>query len=86
MQEESPHARMETALNCSSPYAALRALAQALKTEGMSQHEMYELFKRYRPKHEDDIEQTKHDAILDTMDCISGWCGPTEKLFDSYLK
>jgi hypothetical protein len=86
MQEESPNARMEAALNSSSPYTALRSLAQALKAEGMPQREMYELFEHYRPKHEDDIDQTRHDAIMDTMDCIVGWCGPGERLFDTCLK
>jgi hypothetical protein len=77
---------METALDGASPVPALVCLAKALKAEGMSQREMYELFDQYRAKHQDDTDETKHDAILDTMDLIVGYCSPSSRLFDSELR
>jgi hypothetical protein len=36
---------------------------------------MYALFHEFRARHESD------DAVLDTMDIISGWYGPSARLF-----
>jgi hypothetical protein len=78
-------ARMQAALESQSPVNALYALAQALKAEGMSQREMYQLFNLYRAKHQDDADETKYDAVADTMDFICGNCSPHARLFDSDL-
>ena len=86
MTEQSISARMENAVQASSPTNALADLASALKAEGMSQFEMYRLFDEYRAKHQSDADETRCDAILDTMDVIVGWCSPTARLFDSELR
>jgi hypothetical protein len=86
MHEQTVNARFEIALNCESPSQKLDALAQALKEEGMTQRDMYELFDSFRKKHEHDTSETKYDAILDTMDLIVGYCLPNHKLFDSFLQ
>jgi hypothetical protein len=31
--------------------------------------------------HENDEDETKYDAILDTMDVIVGWCSPQYRLY-----
>ena len=43
---------------------------------------MVDLFDEYRARHEHDSDQTKYDAILDTMDIITGWCSQHARLFD----
>lgn len=60
----------------------LRALAAAFRDEGMTKGEVYALFESFKLKHERDEDETKYDAILDTMDFISGWCKHSESLFD----
>ena len=85
MANESYSARVEAALQSRSPAKALFDLAQQLKSEGMTQIEMYQVFDQYRAKHEGDSDEIKYDALLDTMDIISGWCGSHARLFDSDL-
>jgi hypothetical protein len=82
MAERIVKDRMEAALRGNQPSDALAILARALKAEGMSQRAMYELFDEYRAKHEDDADETRHEAILDNMDTICGYCYPHQRLFD----
>ena len=77
--------RIERALREASPSGALPALARALKAEGMSQREIYRLFDEYRAKYANDADETKYDAILNTMDVIAGWCSSGDRLFDTEL-
>jgi len=86
MAEQTIKDRMEAALLETSPVNALAILARALKAEGMSQREMYELFDAYRAKHQDDSDETRYDAILDNMDMIVGYCRPSHALFDTDLR
>ena len=86
MADQSFNIRVESALEESSPTQSLFALARAFKVEGMSQLEMYQLFDNYRAKHEADTDETKYDAILDTLDIICGWCGSHARLFDTELR
>lgn len=74
---------MESALQASSPATALAELARALKSEGMSQRSMYQLFDEYRARHESDADPMRYEAVLDTMDIISGWRSGSSRLFDS---
>ena len=74
---DSPRARLENALRDSEPSRAVSALALILGDEGMSQLDMYRLFDDFRAIHESDTDETLYDAILDTMDVISGWCSPS---------
>lgn len=73
--------RVEAALESPSPFEALFSLAQDLKSEGMSQDEMQVIFDHFRAVHQDDVDETKYDAILDTMDFIVGWCSSGKELF-----
>lgn len=74
MDYQSNIARITEALNAESPSTALNALARQFKAEGMTQEAMYHLFDQYRAKHQNDNDETKHDAVLDTMDFIVGYC------------
>lgn len=80
-----PSERLRLALATRSPNLLVLELARQLKVEGMSQTEMYRLFEEFRSNHESDSDNTSYDAILDTMDFISGWCPPEQRLFDTSL-
>jgi hypothetical protein len=77
---------MESALRESQPGDALATLARAMKSEGMSQLEIYRFFDDYRARHQSDADETRYDAILDAMDFIAGWCSPSGRLFDTELQ
>lgn len=81
MTFESANTRIDAALNTDSPANSLADLAKAFKAEGMSQHDMHQLFDQHRAKHAGDADETKYDAILDTMDYIVGFCQPGARLF-----
>ena len=51
----------------------------------MSQLEMYQLFDGFRAIHEGDADGNLYNAILDTMDTISGWCDSSSRLYDTEL-
>ncbi len=85
MSVPSPRARIEQALDEPEPAEALLRLATALKAEGMSQQSMYTLFTESQLDHERDVDETKYDAILQTLDIIGGWCVPRLRLFDTEL-
>jgi len=82
---DSTRARLKIALNHAQPSRAVYELARALRDEGMSQIELYRLFDDFRAAHESDADETLYDAILDTMDFISGWCSPSSQLYDTQL-
>ncbi|HZR21697.1 MAG TPA: hypothetical protein VFE51_30725 [Verrucomicrobiae bacterium] len=81
----SPRARLEIALQQVEPGRAAYGVARNLRDEGMSQLDMYRLFGEFRAAHESDVDQTVYDAVLDTMDVISGWCSPGSRLYDTEL-
>lgn len=72
----------EKALNSNKPFENLHELAVKWKAQGMSKDEMYTLFEHYGRIHQEDEDETKYDAIADTMDFIVGWCLPQKRLFD----
>lgn len=81
----SPRARLEVALRQAEPEGATYELARTMRDQGMSQLEMYRLFDEYRAIHESDADGTLYNAVLDTMDCIGGWCSPGFRLYDTQL-
>ncbi|HWB01607.1 MAG TPA: hypothetical protein VG796_01200 [Verrucomicrobiales bacterium] len=85
MADQLTKERMEAAVQANSPAAALAELASTLMSEGMPQRVMYQLFDEYRARHESDADPTRYDAVLDTMDIISGWCSGSARLFDTSL-
>jgi hypothetical protein len=82
---DSPGARLEIALQQPQPSRTASQLARALRDEGMSQLDLYQLFDEFRAVHESDADGTVYDAVLDTMDFISGWCSPGSRLYESEL-
>lgn len=80
MKPLSPMDRLEAALAMASLDELLK-LAEALRDGGMSQADLLALFDTARERHECDADETKYDAILDTMDFISGWCNPWQRLY-----
>lgn len=82
MNGDDVEVRFLQALAASSPADALLALARSLKSEGMSQRELYDLFNSHQTIHSEDADETLYDAILDTMDHIVGYCAPSARLFD----
>lgn len=81
----SPRARLEKALREPEPSRAVLGLARTFRDESMSQLEMYRLFDEFRALHEGDADLARYDAILDTMDCIVGWCAAGSRLYDTDL-
>ena len=73
--------RMSDALECSDLDESLYRFAVDCRNSGMSKDHLYRLFDRYRAFHKEDHDSTKYDAILDTMDYISGFCQNDRKLF-----
>lgn len=51
----------------------------------MSQLDLYQLFDEFRASHASDADEIIFDAVLDTLDFISGWCSPAYRLFDTTL-
>jgi hypothetical protein len=47
----------------------------------MPQAELLALFDAARERHGGDADETSYDAILDTMDLITGWCAPSQRLY-----
>ena len=76
--------RFEAALQAADPTAALGRLAEELKAEGMSQRLMYDLFREYFVRVQDQGDEASYDPIADTMDRVSGWCS-NGRLFDTSL-
>ena len=73
--------RVEQALSASEPFPALLSVAEQFRDEGMAQHELSALFDSFRARHAADTDETRLDAILDTLDFIVGWCSPAKSLY-----
>jgi hypothetical protein len=73
--------RVESALAWTPPRDALLELAGGLRDGGMPQAELLALFDAARERHGGDADETSYDAILDTMDLITGWCAPSQRLY-----
>ncbi len=74
--------RFQQASKAANPADALYVLAKSLKSEDMSQREMYDLFDHHREQHRIATDEKLHDAIMDTMDHIIGWTTPKMRLFE----
>lgn len=77
----SPSDRIEAAWSAPEPFQSLLSVAKQLRDEGMPQCELTELFDTFRARHQEDDEETRLDAILDTLDFIVGWCSPGYALY-----
>jgi hypothetical protein len=81
MEPSSLRDRVEAALAASPPHGALLRLAQELREGAMPQAELLALFDAARERHANDADETNYEAILDTMDLITGWCAPSRSLY-----
>jgi hypothetical protein len=81
----SAKARLQIALQQPQPGLAAFELARALRDEGMSQLALYQVFDEFRAIHATGADEILFDAVLDTLDFISGWCSPSCRLFDTEL-
>jgi len=77
----SPNDRIEEALSAPEPFQFLLSVAKQLRDEGMHQHELSELFDTFRARQENEADETRINAILDTLDFIVGWCSPGNALY-----
>ena len=75
--------RLFSALAEPRPAEAALHLAETLKAEGVGQIVMYGLYVGVLKQLEDG--DPRFDAVLDTLDCIVGYCSPYAKLFEHYL-
>ena len=78
----TPEQRIAAALSQPICFGVLSDLAIAFKSEGMSQSTMHALFDSYRAKHHADKDESVYNAILVTMDLVTGFCGPDQRLFE----
>jgi len=81
MDPPLPMDRVESALAWTPPLDALLELAGELRDGGMPQAELLALFDAARERHGGDADEMSYDAILDTMDLITGWCAPSQRLY-----
>jgi hypothetical protein len=56
-------------------------LARELRGTGVSQSELLALYDSFRELHATDADETRYNAILDTMDFIAGWCRPSQSIY-----
>jgi hypothetical protein len=83
VQNADVKVQFETALAAQEPESALHDLPRTLKDGAMSQTDMLALFTEFPIRHRDDKDERLYDAIMDTMDFVSGWCHKSFRLFDS---
>ncbi len=65
------------------PFPALLQLATALRDAGMAQFDLQALFESFAARHQADADESRYDALLDTLDFIVGWCSPGGALYPS---
>ena len=61
----------------------LLQLATALRDAGMAQPELQALFESFAARHRADADESRYDALLDTLDLIVGWCSAGRALYPS---
>ncbi len=81
MQPTSATDRVAGALASPIPAEAVLDVARQLRDEGMAQPDLLALYDRFRERLSTDTDETCHDAVLDAMDFIAGWCSPSQALY-----
>ena len=51
----------------------------------MSQSELQALFESFAARHRADADESRYNALLDTLDFIVGWCSPSRALYPSTI-
>ncbi|MEO8351078.1 MAG: hypothetical protein ABI680_05065 [Chthoniobacteraceae bacterium] len=82
MHPPSPSDRVEQALSAPEPFSTLLSVAKQLRDEGMAQHDLTALLDGFREQHDSDADETRYDAIIDTLDFVVGWCPPSKTLYE----
>ena len=81
MNSTNATTRLRKALDSSEPATALCDLAVTMRDEGVPKDELYELYSTESLLHRDSDDETKWDALCDTMDLICGWCASGKELY-----
>jgi len=70
--------RYDAAMASPSPDWSFGRIADELAAEGHSREEVLSIFHEFlaRVQQTEPNESPKQDAVLDVMDCITGWCQP----------
>jgi hypothetical protein len=85
MNKSSFEFRFETAMRAHDVAAALLDLAGELKTEGLSQGEVFNLFQNKLSEHITDPESNLYDEIHNVMDAITGHCEKGRWIFQARI-
>jgi hypothetical protein len=81
MSSLDPRVRVEQALGSVEPAHALFELAKQMRDEGMPQAELTELYKSFAEPLSSLADETAYNGLLDTLDCIVGWCQASQKFY-----
>ena len=73
---------MNTALHLPRPGQAFRDLVLELANEGYEKKQILQLLEDFliQLREQEGHKNSDEDVILDTMDCLTGWCHPEGKL------
>ena len=83
MSPVSPESRVEQALASPEPFPTLFQLATESRDAGMAQPDLQALFESFAARHQTDPDESRYDALVDTLDFIVGWCSPGRALYPS---
>jgi hypothetical protein len=78
----TPQERLASMLQTPEPGRALRALVLELSTEGYTKAKIYEFLEQLllELRTRADHRETDEDAVLDTLDALTGCCHPDARL------
>ncbi len=76
--------QFEAALQSEKPMEQLRELALHLASDGYSPPTILQKFQNARAQLQAQQRERDEDLVLEMMDCIVGWCSPSNKLFPEY--
>jgi hypothetical protein len=72
------------ALQSEEPIERLRELALRLASDGAPPPAILQQFQDARVRLQTQQRERDEDLLLEMMDCIVGWCRPSNKLFPGY--
>lgn len=70
------HTRFSDALRAAVPEEAFRAELMALRKQGMTHEQLLDALNAFRR----DLPEAEEDTVLDAMDTLAGWCGPSARI------
>lgn len=75
--------RLEGALRSPDPTRALRTLVVDLAAEGRRKADLYVMLEQFLLdlRAREDHRETDEEAVLDTLDALTGWCHADARLF-----